>query len=38
VSCMPSTETTIFFALQSVGGGAFIFHSGIITLATGIAR
>jgi hypothetical protein len=37
VNGMLSTEATIFFALQSVGGGAFIFHGGIITLSTAIA-
>ena len=37
VNRMISTKATIFFTFQSIGGGAFVLHGGIITLSTDVA-
>jgi len=37
VNRMLSTKATIFLTFQSIGGGAFVLHGGIITLSTDVA-
>jgi hypothetical protein len=33
-----STEATILLALESIRGGAFVFHCGVVTLSTSATR
>ena len=37
VNRMLAAKATIFFTLQSIWGGAFVLHGGVITLSTAVA-